>query len=102
MKRLIRLTLEKIGFWPIILGIHRAVRKMQLVAYATAVKLRLGFGTQLRLLPPQFLEQPIFIDPSMITQCLVRPGLPAYRPVSDGDWDLLCRWLSVVQGSVGR
>lgn len=88
MKRLIKPAMQKWGLWGMGLRAHRAARWLQRVCYPAAVGLRLGFAVQLRFLPPQFMEQPIFVKLSSITRHLVSPGLPAFRPVSEGDWDL--------------
>ena len=88
MKEWIKLVLEKCGLGGIILIVRRVARKLQALAYTAVVTFRFGFAIQRLLLPPQFLERPVFIDPSTIKRCLVSPSLPAYQPVSDGDWDL--------------
>ena len=88
IKSLLKPALEKVGLWRQVLRVHLAARWVRKMCYAAAVGLRLGFAVQLRLLPPQFMEKPVLISASSITQCLLRGGLPSYRPVVDGDWDL--------------
>ena len=94
IKRLIKPALKKSGLWGTVLRMHRASRWLRGGCYAASVGLRLGFPVQLRLLPPQILEQPVYLSPSSINKALpitlsrTENVPPTFRVVRGGDWDL--------------
>ena len=76
------------GLWSVPQALYRSSLWIERKCYLTAIRLRLGFAVQLRLLPSQFLERPVFVRPSSITHSITQPHPPGLTPVLDGDWDL--------------
>ena len=100
MKRLLKPALQRLGLLGITVRVYRSPRWLR-IAYSVAVGLRLGFASQFRVLPFQFLEQIIYVSPATITQRICGPTPASFRTVLDGDWDLDAETLEIDSGNYG-